>query len=65
MVRMGASSEAQSFKMRAGIESGPVAFLGLVFCSSFRIPASSTSISSMSGKGMPEGLGTWFVSSCL
>ena len=58
MVKIGASSEAQSFKMRAGILSGPVAFLGLVFCKSFRTPSSSMWISSMSGKGVPDGLGT-------
>ena len=42
--------------------SGPVAFLGLVFCKSFLMPSSSTFISSMSGYGVPEGVGTWLMS---
>ena len=61
MVRSGANSEAQPFRMRAGMLSGPVAFLGLVFCKSFLMPSSSTFISSMSGYGVPEGVGTWLM----
>ena len=60
IVRIGASSEAQSFRMRLGMLSVPVAFLELVLCESFRIPSSSTWILSMSG----YGLGMVFVFLC-
>ena len=58
-VKIGAISVAKSFSMRAGIESGPVAFLGFILKSNFRTPSSVTCMASMSGKGVPEGLGTW------
>ena len=58
-VKIGAMSVAKSFRMRAGIESGPVAFLGFILKSNFRTPSSVTCMASMSGKGVPEGLGTW------
>ena len=57
--KIGAILVAKSFRMRAGIESGPVAFLGFIFKSIFRTPSSITCMTSMSGKGVPEGLGTW------
>ena len=49
IVRIRANSEAQSFVTRAGILSGPVAFLGLVLCKSFLTLSSSTWISLMPG----------------
>ena len=38
-------------------------FLGLVFCKSYLMPSLSTSVSFMSGYGVPEGVGTWLMSS--
>ena len=57
MVRMGSSSSEHSLRIWAGIMSGPVAFCGLLFCSSFLTPCSVTAILSMSGKGVPSGSG--------
>jgi len=37
--------------------SGPVAFLGLMFLSSLRMPSSLMSIMSISGNGVPDGVG--------
>ena len=43
-VRIGANSSAKSFRIRAGIMSGPDALLGLIFLSSFRTPSLLISI---------------------
>ena len=57
IVRIWASSSEHSLRIRAGIMSGPVAFCGLLFCSSFLTPCSVTVILSTSGKGVPSGSG--------
>ena len=62
-VKIGAISVAKSFRMRAGIESDPVAFQGFILKSIFCTYSSVTCMASMSGKGVPEGLGTWSWSS--
>ena len=49
MVRIGASSSEHYLRIQAGIMSGPVAFCGLLFCSSLLL--------SKSGKGFPSGSG--------
>ena len=61
-VRIGANSSAKSFKIRAGIMSGPDALLGLLFLSSYRTPSLLISMSGIGGYGCPSGCGM-FVSS--
>ena len=51
------------FRMGAGIESGPVAFLGFILKRIFGTPSSVTCMASMPGKGVSEGFGTWSWSS--
>ena len=48
-VRIGASSTQQSFKKRAGIESGPAAFEASISCINLNTPFTSIDMSVMSG----------------
>ena len=57
MVRIGTSSSEHSLRIWAGIMSGPVAFCGLLFCSSFLTPCSVAVILSMLGKEVLSGSG--------
>ena len=50
---------AKSLRMRAGIESGLVTFLEFILKSIFQTPSFVTCMATMSGKSIPDGLGTW------
>ena len=56
-VRNGASLAANSFKMRAGMRSGPLALFGLSFFSSLATPCCVTMMSGISGYSFPSGDG--------
>ena len=56
-VKIGANSSAKSYRIRAGIMSGPDALLGLIFLSSLRTPSLLISMSGIGGYGCPSGCG--------
>ena len=63
--RYGAQWSASSFRILAGIISGPVALLGLRRFSRLRIPSVVMSISGIVGEGSPSIGGIEDVSSCV
>ena len=57
IVNRGAISSASSFRILAGMESGPLALFGLTFRNNFVTPSSDIWSSFIGGKGSPTGSG--------